>query len=166
MKSFTSKKVMKTGRKSEQKRSLFYFKWSKCQFKTMCTSECLQVSSHRYMQWRNCCHKKKLWRNLTGKACYNCFIISIKRFDVVMLLQKNLNCPNLHYLNPNAIVKCRIPKRQFNFVQNQVMNGVVMSFLDLLSLLYHNIVDRRGCNIIGCPCIWLTIRCKNIVVYN
>ena len=35
------------------------------------------------------------------------------------------------------------PKRQFDFLQNQVTNGTSMWFLDLLGLLYHSTVDRK-----------------------
>ena len=40
--------------------------------------------------------------------------------------------------------ECRNPIRQFNFLNNQVINGIIVWFLHLLGLLYHSEVDRRG----------------------
>ena len=33
--------------------------------------------------------------------------------------------------------------KEFDFLQNQVINGMLMWFLDLLGLLYHSTVDRK-----------------------
>ena len=37
----------------------------------------------------------------------------------------------------------RNPKRSFNFLQNQVINGIRVQFLDLLGLLYCSTMDRK-----------------------
>ena len=44
---------------------------------------------------------------------------------------------------PNAILVWN-PKRQFDFLQNQIIiNGKLVWFLHLLDLLYHSTVDRK-----------------------
>ena len=47
---------------------------------------------------------------------------------------------------PNTIVNVEIsrnPKRQLSFLHNQVINGLLVLFLDLLGLLYHSTVDKK-----------------------
>ena len=44
---------------------------------------------------------------------------------------------------PSVIQMYRNPKRWFKFLQNHVINGMLMWFLYLLGLLYHSTVDRK-----------------------
>ena len=49
--------------------------------------------------------------------------------NVQMQLQWNLGYPNLHYPNPQLserYYECRNPKRQFNFLHSQVINGMLV----------------------------------------
>ena len=48
----------------------------------------------------------------------------------------------LGYLN--AISNFEIPKRPFDFLQNQVINKIPVWFLDLLDILYHSTVGWKA----------------------
>ena len=54
-------------------------------------------------------------------------------------------------------------KRQFNFLHNQVINGILVWFLVLLGLLYHSAVGVKG--ILQVQYYWLPMQLINKALF-